>query len=217
MYVIAVAGACGTLVWLFRRYFGGKICQNDVSLCGKTALITGGNTGIGKATALALARKGAKIILACRSLQRGDKAADEIRHRVRNANVCVFFLDLSSLKSIKQFAKDFTKTGNTLHILINNAGIYGTPHWKSEDGFELQFAVNHLGHFLLTNLLMDTLAKSKPSRIIIVSSSLHKYGSIDFEDLNGDKNYSPRKAYAQSKLANLLFAHELKKRVPQGI
>lgn len=214
---IALVGACGALVWLLRRYFGGGVCHNNVSLRGKTALITGGNTGIGKATALALAQKGARVILACRSLARGDKAASEIRSQVENAEIAVYFLDLSSLKSVRTFVQNFIKTENGLHILINNAGMYGCPHWKTEDGYEMQFAVNHLGHFLLTNLLMDTLAQSAPSRIIVVSSSLHKYSQIEFDDLNGDKNYEPKKAYKQSKLANLLFAHELNKHLPSGI
>ena len=214
---IALFGACGALVWLLRRYFSGAVCRNNVNLRGKTALITGGNTGLGKATALALAQKGAKVILACRSLERGDKAAMEIRSQVENAQVSVYFLDLSSLTSVRKFVHDFIKSENGLHILVNNAGMYGCPHWKSEDGYEMQFAVNHLGHFLLTNLLMDTLAKSAPSRIVIVSSSLHKHGHIDFDDLNGDKDYHPKKAYIQSKLANLLFAHELNKCLPSGI
>ena len=214
---IALVGACGALVWLLRRYFSGTLCQNNVSLRGKTALITGGNTGLGKATALALAKKGARVILACRSLERGDKAASEIRLQVEDAQIAVYFLDLSSLKSVRKFVQDFIRSEAGLHILINNAGIYGCPHWKSEDGYEMQFAVNHLGHFLLTNLLMDLLAQSAPSRIVIVSSSLHKYGHIEFNDLGGDIDYKPKKAYSQSKLANLLFAHELNKRLPAGI
>ncbi|CAB4037309.1 Hypothetical predicted protein [Paramuricea clavata] len=214
---IALVGACGALVWLLRRYFSGAVCQNNVNLRGKTALITGGNTGLGKATALTLAQKGARVILACRSLKRGDKAASEIRSQVENAQVAVYFLDLSSLNSVRKFVQDFVRTENGLHILINNAGIYGCPHWKSEDGYEMQFAVNHLGHFLLTNLLMDTLAQSAPSRVLVVTSSLHKRGTIEFDDLSGDKDYKPRKAYAQSKLANLLFAHELNKRLPSGV
>jgi NAD(P)-dependent dehydrogenase (short-subunit alcohol dehydrogenase family) len=213
---IALVGACGALVWLLRRYFGGAVSRNSVNLQGKTALITGGNTGLGKATALALAQKGARVILACRSLERGDKAASEIRSQVENAQVAVYFLDLSSLKSVRKFVHDFVRTENDLHILINNAGIYGCPHWKSQDGYEMQFAVNHLGHFLLTNLLMDTLAQSAPSRIIVVSSSLHKKACIKFDDLNGDQDYNPKKAYTQSKLANLLFAHELNNRLPSG-
>lgn len=214
---IALVGACSALVWFLRRYFSGGFCKNKVDLHGKTALITGGNTGLGKATALALAQKGARVILACRSLERGDKAASEIRSKVKNAKIRVYFLDLSSLKSVRKFAQDFSRTESELHILVNNAGIYGCPHWKTEDGYEMQFAVNHLGHFLLTNLLLDTLARSIPSRIIIVGSSLHKGAQIAFDDLNGDKEYHPRKAYGQSKLANLLFAHELNKRLPSGI
>ena len=130
-----------------------------------------------------LAQKGARVILACRSLKRGDKAASEIRSQVENAQVAVYFLDLSSLNSVRKFVQDFVRTENGLHILINNAGIYGCPHWKSENGYEMQFAVNHLGHFLLTNLLMDTLAQSAPSRILVVTSSLHKRGCIEFDDL----------------------------------
>ncbi|XP_028395172.1 retinol dehydrogenase 12-like [Dendronephthya gigantea] len=217
MFRIAFVGACGALVWFLRRHFSGAFCKNDVNLRGKTALITGGNTGLGKATALALAQRGARVILACRSLKRGDKAASEIRSQVKNANIAVYFLDLSSLKSVRKFAQDFSRAESELHILVNNAGIYGCPHWKSEDGYEMQFAVNHLGHFLLTNLLLDTLAMSAPSRIIVVSSALHKNARIPFDDLNGDKDYHPKKAYGQSKLATLLFAHELNKRLPSGV
>lgn len=213
---LALVGVCGALVWLLRRYFRGGVCHNKVNLRGKTALITGGNTGLGKATALALAERGARVILACRSLDRGDRAASEIRSQVENAQIVVYFLDLSSLTSVRKFVQEFTKNENDLHILVNNAGIYGCPHWKSEDGYEMQFAVNHLGHFLLTNLLLDTLAQSAPSRIIVVSSSLHKKSHIKFDDLNGDKHYNPSKAYSHSKLANVLFAHELNKRLPPG-
>ena len=216
MSQIALVGACGALVWLLRRYFSGSMCQNNVSLRGKTVLITGGNTGLGKATALALAKKGARVILACRSLERGVKAASEIRSQVENAQIAVYYLDLSSLESVRRFVQDFVKSETGLHILINNAGIFGCPNWKSEDGYEMHFAVNHLGHFLLTNLLMDMLAQSAPSRIVVVSSSLHKRGHIEFNDLGSDVDYKPRKAYSQSKLANLLFAHELNKRLPPG-
>ena len=216
MSKIVLVGACGALVWLLRRYFGGGVCRTCLSLKGKTAIITGGNTGIGKATALALARRGAKVILACRSIARGDRAAKEIRQEVRDAEIGVRFLDLSSLGSVRRFVDDFLRSKNRLHILVNNAGMYGCPHWKSEDGYEMHFAVNHLGHFLLTNLLLDTLSRCGPSRVVVVSSSLHKYAKINFDDLHGDKCYVPGAAYSQSKLANILFARELSKRLPPG-
>lgn len=217
MSKIALVGACGALVWFLRRYFAGGICKNNVSLAGKTAIITGGNTGIGKATAFAFAKRGARVILACRSVEKGDKAAKEIRLQVKNADVAVRYLDLSSLSSVRRFVDNFLRSENQLHILVNNAGLFGCPHWKSEDGYEMQFAVNHLGHFLLTNLLLDPLSKSAPSRIVVVSSSLHKSAKINFEDLQGDQSYLPKVAYKQSKLANILFAHELSKRLPPGM
>ncbi|XP_061077245.1 retinol dehydrogenase 14-like [Conger conger] len=161
----------------------------------------------------ACARAGARVILACRDQTRASKAADDIRQRSGNGNVVVKTLDLASLQSVRDLAKDIQETEDRLDILINNAGIMGCPKWQTEDGFEMQFGVNHLGHFLLTNCLLDLLKKSTPSRIVNVSSLAHEKGKINFDDINMDKDYDPYNSYRQSKLANVLFTRELATRL----
>ncbi|XP_041849050.1 retinol dehydrogenase 13 [Melanotaenia boesemani] len=208
--VVVVAGV-GVLA--LRRWMAGGVCRSRARLYGKTVLITGANTGIGKETAVDMAQRGARVILACRDMKRANTAADEIRQRSGNGNVVVKKLDLASLQSIRDLAKDVQENEERLDILINNAGIMMCPKWSTEDGFEMQFGVNHLGHFLLTNLLLDMLQKSAPSRIVIVSSLAHERGSIHFDDINLDKNYQPDKSYRQSKLANVLFGRQLAARL----
>ncbi|XP_034433152.1 retinol dehydrogenase 13 isoform X2 [Hippoglossus hippoglossus] len=207
----AVIAAAGALT--FRRWMAGRVCRSKVRLDGKTVLITGANTGIGKETALDMAQRGARVILACRDMTRARIAADEIRQKSGNGNVVVKKLDLNSLQSVRDLAKDVEESEEHLDILINNAGIMMCPQWKTEDGFEMQFGVNHLGHFLLTNSLLDLLKKSAPSRVVIVSSMAHKRGQIHFDDINLDKDYEPKKSYGQSKLANVLFCRELAARL----
>ncbi|XP_078347257.1 retinol dehydrogenase 12-like [Oculina patagonica] len=208
-----------------RCYFAGGVCKNAVSMKGKTVIITGANTGLGKQTALELARRQARVILACRSLERGQKAAEEIRSKVKGAEVVVKSLDLSSLESVRKFAEEILKEEARLDVLINNAGLsMDPPTPKTQDGFEIHYGVNHLGHFLLTNLLLDLLEKSAPSRIVVVASSLAKFARIDFDNIHGEKSKDvigrrdhKTGPYAQSKLANMLFAHELNKRLPDGV
>ncbi|XP_019935600.1 retinol dehydrogenase 13 [Paralichthys olivaceus] len=207
----AVIAAAGALT--FRRWMAGRVCRSKVRLDGKTVLITGANTGIGKETAVDMAQRGARVILACRDMTRACIAADDIRQKSGNGNVVVKKLDLSSLQSIRDLAKDVEENEEHLDILINNAGIMMCPQWKTEDGFEMQFGVNHLGHFLLTNCLLDLLKKSAPSRVVIVSSLAHEKGHINFDDINLDKDYEPKKSYRQSKLANVLFCRELAARL----
>ncbi|GAA6217715.1 retinol dehydrogenase 12-like [Lates japonicus] len=208
--VVLVAGA-GVLA--LRRWLAGGVCRSKVRLEGKTVVITGANTGIGKETALDMAKRGARVILACRDMTRARIAADEIRQTSGNGNVVVKKLDLASLQSVRDFAKDIQENEERLDILINNAGVMMCPKWKTEDGFEMQFGVNHLGHFLLTNCLLDQLKKSAPSRIVIVSSLAHEKGQIHFDDINLDKDYDRVKSYRQSKLANVLFCRELATRL----
>lgn len=210
---LTVAFLAGAGVLVLRRWLAGGECRSKVRLDGKTVLITGANTGIGKETALDMANRGARVILACRDMTRARLAADEIRQKSGNGNVVVKKLDLASLQSVRDLAKDVQENEKRLDILINNAGIMMCPKWKTEDGFEMQFGVNHLGHFLLTNCLLDLLKKSAPSRIVIVSSLAHEKGHIQFDDINLDKDYSREESYRQSKLANVLFCRELAERL----
>lgn len=179
---------------------------------GKTVMITGANSGIGKETAKALAIEGAEIVMACRDLDRAQAARAEIVAASANEAVRVMQLDLASLASVKAFTDNFNKEFDHLDVLINNAGLFPMKKHMSQDGFELQFAVNHLGHFLLTQLLLPQLQSSKKARIINVASMLHNLGKIDFHSFRGEKKYNPLMAYAQSKLANVLFTRELAKR-----
>lgn len=210
---IAAVVVAGVGLVFLRRWFAGGVCKSKARLDGKTVIVTGSNVGIGRATAKDLAKRGARVILACRNLQQAEEAADEIRKESGNGNVTTKHLDLSSLASVHQFAKDVQESESALHILINNAGIMMCPKWKTEDAFEMQFGVNHLGHFLLTNLLLDLLKKSSPSRIINVSSLAHEKGKIHLDDINLDKSYDPVKSYRQSKLANIMFTRELARRL----
>lgn len=178
-----LAGPLSTLatgaggIFLLRNYFAGGVCHSKAKLHGKTVIVTGANTGIGRETALDLAQRGARVILACRDLDKANAAANEIRKTTGNDKVFVKELDLASLKSVRKFAEEFHQTEDRLDILINNAGIMRCPYWKTEDAFEMQLGVNHLGHFLLTNLMLDMLERSQPSRIINVSSLAHVRGN----------------------------------------
>lgn len=182
-------------------------------LDGKTVLITGANTGIGKETAIDLAKRGARVIMACRDMERGQAALKEVIENSENDNVTCMKLDLSDSKSIREFADNINKGEEKLNILLNNAGVMVCPYGKTADGFEMQIGVNHMGHFLLTHLLLDLIKRSAPARIINVSSVAHKFGSINLEDINSEKAYDKNWAYAQSKLANVLFTRSLAKRL----
>uniref|UniRef100_A0A3P8SQJ2 Retinol dehydrogenase 12, like n=1 Tax=Amphiprion percula TaxID=161767 RepID=A0A3P8SQJ2_AMPPE len=182
-------------------------------LNGKTVLITGANTGIGKETAKDLAKRGAKIIIACRDMEKAQEALTEIIETSGNDNVKCMKLDLSDTKSIREFAEAFNRDEPKLNILINNAGVMVCPYGKTADGFETQIGVNHFGHFLLTHMLLDLIKRSAPARIITVSSMAHSWGSINLEDINSEKSYDKSKAYSQSKLANVLFSRSLAKRL----
>jgi NAD(P)-dependent dehydrogenase (short-subunit alcohol dehydrogenase family) len=176
---------------------------------GKVVVITGANSGLGFETASALAEKGAAVVLAVRSEEKGIQAADLIKSAHTRANVRVMQLDLSELASIKKFAEDFQRNYDGLSILINNAGIMIPPFRMTKDGFESQFGSNHLGHFALTGLLLPRLLATPGSRVVTLSSIAARSGKIDFSNLDGSKGYSAMRFYGQSKLANLLFAKEL--------
>jgi NAD(P)-dependent dehydrogenase (short-subunit alcohol dehydrogenase family) len=181
---------------------------------GKVAVVTGGNSGLGKETARVLAQKGVKVILAVRSTDRGEDAAIEIRKEFPKSNVEVMKLDLSSLASVKSFAKEFLGRYEHLDFLINNAGVMVPPYTKTEDGFELQFGTNHLAHFALTGLLLPLLESTEDSRIVTISSVAHLTGDVNFHDLAWEqRKYDAPKAYADSKIANLYFTYELARKL----
>jgi NAD(P)-dependent dehydrogenase (short-subunit alcohol dehydrogenase family) len=180
---------------------------------GRTAVVTGANSGLGLVTARELARAGASVVMACRNLEKGHAAVDTIRSAVPDAQVQLDELDLASLESVRGFAERFNATHDGLDLLINNAGIMGTPRRRTADGFELQFGTNHLGHFVLTGALLPTMEGHEDARVVTLSSTAHKMGRINFENLNGDRRYFRWNAYGQSKLANLLFALELDRRL----
>jgi len=192
-----------------------------VDLKGKVCVITGSSDGIGVPTAMTIAKTGAHTILAVRNLEKGQKVADNIKQESGNPNVEVMKLDLSSFASVREFAEEFRKKSIPLNLLINNAGLFLTSYTKTEEGFESQFQVNHLSHFLLTNLLLDIIVESAPSRIINVSSDSHYQAKeIDWENINGEKqpNMGLQYWYNQSKLCNVLFTHELQRRfTEQGV
>jgi len=180
---------------------------------GRTAVVTGANSGLGLATTRELARRGARVIMACRSTDKGESAASDIRRQAPEAKLDVRPLDLGSLESIQAFANDFGLEAGRLDLLINNAGIMMTPQQTTHDGFELQLGTNHLGHFALTGLLLDTVQSAEAGRVVTLSSIEHKSGHIEFGDLQSEDGYAPRKAYRQSKLANAIFGVELDRRL----
>jgi NAD(P)-dependent dehydrogenase (short-subunit alcohol dehydrogenase family) len=182
-------------------------------LHGKVCLVTGSSSGIGKATARGLASLGATVVLACRDAGRGEAARQEVVRESYNQDVSVGLVDLASFESVRSFADDFRQKFSQLDVLVNNAGIYASKRVVTADGFEATFAINHLAHFLLTNLLLDLLKASAPSRIVNVSSEAHSGGHINFNDLQGERKYSGWKSYPQSKLANVLFTYELARRL----
>jgi NAD(P)-dependent dehydrogenase (short-subunit alcohol dehydrogenase family) len=180
---------------------------------GRTAVITGANTGLGYETAAALAAKGAQVVLAVRNLDKGKEAADHITHRNPGANVSLQELDLTSLESVHAAAEQLKSNYDAIDLLINNAGVMFTPKSTTTDGFELQFGTNHLGHFAFTGQLLDRLLAAPGSRVVTVSSIGHRLSSIRFDDLQWERRYSRVAAYGQSKLANLLFTYELQRRL----
>ena len=179
----------------------------------KVCLITGATSGIGKATAMELASMGASIVMVGRDRGRGEAALAEIKETSANASVDLMLADLSSQEEIRRLADEFKDAYPRLDVLVNNAGLFRSERITTADGLETTFAVNHLAYFLLTNLLLDVLKSSAPSRIVNVSSGDHKSGAIDFDDLQQEMGYKGAKAYSQSKLANVLFTHELSRRL----
>jgi NAD(P)-dependent dehydrogenase (short-subunit alcohol dehydrogenase family) len=180
---------------------------------GRSFLVTGANSGLGFETARELAVHGARVVLASRSEAKGLAAVDRIKAERRGALVEFRLLDLADLDSVRAFAAAITSDAITVDVLVNNAGLMYPPRVLTRQGFESQFATNHLGHFALTGLLFDTIRRGRDARVVTVSSLEHKRGSIHFDDLAGERSYSPRRFYQQSKFANVLFALELDRRV----
>lgn len=214
------------MVWLF-----GGTCRSDVRLDGKVAVITGANTGIGKETAVDFVERGARVILAVRDVGKGEKAAGEIRRQLMDKNkknigqVRVEQLDLASLRSVRACAQRLLDQEPAIHLLINNAGVMACPKAYTEDGHDLQFGVNHLGHFLLSVLLLPRLRASSPGsghedqgrvRIVTLTSVAYSFSRIDFDDLRCERNYKPLMSYSRSKLANMLFTRELARRLQEA-
>lgn len=182
-------------------------------LSGQTIIVTGANSGVGYEAARAFAHKGAHVIFACRSMERAETAVAQLQREQPAGTTAVLRLDLADLASVRAFAERFNADYKRLDILVNNAGLMAIPYRKTADGFEMQFGTNHLGHFALTGLLLEPLLAADAARVVTVSSGLHRQGVIKFDDLNGQQEYNKRAAYNQSKLANLLFAYELQRRL----
>jgi NAD(P)-dependent dehydrogenase (short-subunit alcohol dehydrogenase family) len=188
--------------------------MNDAnSLKGKTCMITGASSGIGKITAIELAKLGARLLLVCRDRTRGETTVAEIAAKTGNRDVELMIADLGSQRQIRQLASNLLERNEPLHVLINNAGLVNLSRTVTEDGIETTFAVNHLAYFMLTLLLLDLLKRSAPARIINVASDVHKIGSMNFDDLGGERRYRGFRIYGRSKLANILFTYELARRL----
>ncbi len=184
--------------------------ENIPNQKGKIVIVTGSSSGIGYEAAKELANKNAKVIIAIRNLEKGGNAEAKIKVQNPNADVEVMKIDLADLESVKSFVSTFKQKYSQLDLLINNAGVMIPPYSKTKDGFELQFGTNHLGHFALTLQLLDLLRTTKNSRIVNIASNAHKYGKLNFDDLNWEKRkYRAMRAYGDSKIANLYFTKEL--------
>jgi NAD(P)-dependent dehydrogenase (short-subunit alcohol dehydrogenase family) len=179
---------------------------------GKVALVTGGTSGIGKATAMALAAMGADVVVVGRDRERGERAAEEIRAQT-GGRVDLALADLSSQAEVRNLAEEFKRRYDRLDVLVNNAGLVQSTRTETVDGLESTFAINHLAPFLLTNLLLDVLKKSAPSRVVTVSSEAERWGNIDFDDLQSKKKYRGFPVYGMTKLANIMFTYELAERL----
>ena len=178
-----------------------------------TCIVTGASSGIGKETAVALARSGAHVAIVCRTRESGERTVTEIRHRGRNPAVSLFVADLASQRAVRGLASEFGDALPRVDVLVNNAGLTLRERVLTPEGLETTFAVNHLAYFLLTHLLEPKLVASAPSRVVNVASNAHRWGTLRFDDLMGAKAYDGWKAYAQSKLANIVFTYELARRL----
>jgi NAD(P)-dependent dehydrogenase (short-subunit alcohol dehydrogenase family) len=180
---------------------------------GKVCMVTGANSGIGKATAQGLANLDATVVMVCRSRERGKEALDEIKQKSGNEGIYLLVADLASQAAIRNLVEDFRREYSALHVLINNAGIIPRKRIVTVDGLETQFAVNHLAPFLLTHLLVDVLKSSAPARVVTVASDMHRGATIDFDDLQSARSYRPLRVYSRTKFANVLFTYELARKL----
>ncbi|GAB0089949.1 retinol dehydrogenase 13 [Sergentomyia squamirostris] len=210
---VSAVGTIAGITMMIKEYMQGGKFTNPIMAEGKVVIITGANTGIGKETALDLAKRKAHVYMACRDMEKCEQARTEIVLESKNKYIYCRQCDLASFDSIRKFVDNFQQERDRLDILINNAGVMRCPRMLTKDGIEMQLGINHMAHFLLTNLLINTLKASAPSRIVVVSSLAHVRGEIDITDLNSEKNYERGKAYNQSKLANVLFTRELAKKL----
>ncbi|XP_071581420.1 retinol dehydrogenase 12-like [Temnothorax nylanderi] len=209
-------------------WFFNKMCTSKARLDGKTVVITGASSGIGKETARDLYARGARVILACRNMEKTNKAVEDIKNNPPSrmtkdeyknnvGELAIYFLDLRSFKSVRDCAKNLLTNEAAIHVLINNAGVIMSQYEKTEDGNETTLQVNYLGHFLLTLLLLPKMQSSSAScRIVNVSSIAHIFVDIEFDDINLERSYAPFRSYAQSKLANILFTKELARRLKEA-
>jgi NAD(P)-dependent dehydrogenase (short-subunit alcohol dehydrogenase family) len=180
---------------------------------GKHCIITGASSGLGRVTAIELASMGASLTLVCRNRARGEDVISEIHRKTGSRNVNLMIADLSVQQSIRDLAAAFLARGEPLHVLVNNAGVFNIRRELTADGIEAVFAINHLNYFMLTLLLLDRIRQGAPARIVNVASAAHRHGSIDFNDLQGERSYRPMRIYGRSKLANILFSYELARRL----
>jgi NAD(P)-dependent dehydrogenase (short-subunit alcohol dehydrogenase family) len=193
---------------------GQRWTESDVpSQAGRTFLVTGANSGLGFETSRVLAARGARVVMACRNPEKAKGALETIRREIPGADAVTMSLDLASLGSIRDFSEAFLAEHPALDVLIDNAGVMAIPQRRTADGFEMQIGTNHLGHFALTGLLIGRLLATAGSRVVVMTSLAHRLGRIDFDDLQSERSYGAWRAYGQSKLANLLFAFELQRRL----
>lgn len=205
-----------TFPFAYKRPMSNWTADNIPDQFGRTAIVTGANAGLGYETALALAQKGAHVILACRSENRGQAALDKIKSANPSGSVELMLLDLADLESVRSFSASFLENHRRLDLLINNAGVMVPPDGKTKLGFETQFGINVIGHFALTGRLLDRLNETDGARIVTLSSIAHRQGKIDFGNLRGEKPYRAMREYCQSKLANLILAIEMHHRLQKA-
>lgn len=211
--LVVIGGLTVISILKFYTYITCGFCKSRLKMDGKTVIVTGATSGIGKETAKELAKRGARVILACRNMDTAKQTRDDIAKATGNENVIVKHLDLSCQKSIREFADDINRTESKLHVLIHNAGTAETRKKVTEDGLELTMATNHFGPFLLTHLLIDLLKRSGPSRIVVVASELYRLASLNLNKLNPVDAFIPAYIYYVSKYANICFTRELARRL----